>query len=46
MSNLQQQDQITGINAANGDSNIFYPKLGGISTITPSQPLTTLADHT
>ncbi|CAG9533704.1 unnamed protein product [Cercopithifilaria johnstoni] len=47
MSNLQQQDQATGITAANGDGNIFYPKLSGISTTKPSQLLsTTLADQT
>uniref|UniRef100_A0A0R3RWS8 C3H1-type domain-containing protein n=1 Tax=Elaeophora elaphi TaxID=1147741 RepID=A0A0R3RWS8_9BILA len=48
MSNLQQQqDQTTTITAANGDGNVFYPKLGGISTTAPSPPLsTTLADQT
>ncbi|VDK80124.1 unnamed protein product [Litomosoides sigmodontis] len=42
MANLQQQDQAT---ATNGDGNVFYPKLGSISTTTPAQPLS-LADQT
>ncbi|VBB35190.1 unnamed protein product [Acanthocheilonema viteae] len=47
MSSLQQQDQTTGITAANGDGNIFYSKLGGTTSTTPSQSLsTTLADQT
>lgn len=45
MSNVQQQDQAATITATNGDGNIFYPKLGGISKTTPSQPLP-LTDQT
>lgn len=47
MSNLQQQDQATSITTVNGDGNLFYPKLGSISTTTLPLPLpTTLADQT
>ncbi|VDM96004.1 unnamed protein product, partial [Onchocerca ochengi] len=48
MSSLHQQDQANGIAAVDSDRNIFYPKLGGISTTTQTTTLSLsapLIDH-